>query len=576
MKIYTKTGDAGETSFFDRSRVSKADPRVDAYGEVDELNACLGAARGVCQDADLRDALAAIQQQLFAVGARLADPSAKIAERVTKAGVREADVERLEQLIDRLETELPPLRRFILPGGGEAGAWLHLARTVCRRAERRVVGLGRERRRADRGQVSQPAVRSAVRDGAGRESSAGRARDGVVNDLDEAYASCEQIARAHYENFPVASLLLPRPLRRHVAAVYAFARAADDFADEGSLAGARALRPAGRMAGAAAIRGSLAPAGVRAASGRAGGHRRRSSTRSARPSATSGCRWRLFEDLLSAFRQDVGVRRYATWDDVLDYSRRSANPVGRLVLRIAGYDDARLDSWSDAICTALQLTNFWQDVKPDFERGRVYLPQQQAAAYAADEADLSRPETSRPWRLALAAAVARTRALFEAGRPLCDALHGRLRLELRATWLGGMRILDRIERQDFDVLARRPGLGAVDRRLAGVARRHLGAAMTPRHQLLLLVPGAAAAQAPRHRRGVGLLPRGGRRGGRSGAGVAARLAAVRGGARAGGEVAGRLARRAEGGLRRHADHAAGQALQPFVHGSTCRGSSSRR
>ena len=142
MKIYTKTGDAGETSLFDGSRVSKADHRVDAYGEVDELNACLGAARGVCRDADLRDALAGIQQQLFAVGARLADPSVKIAERVTKAGVREADVERLEQWIDRLETELPPLRRFILPGGGETGSWLHLARTVCRRAERRVVALG--------------------------------------------------------------------------------------------------------------------------------------------------------------------------------------------------------------------------------------------------------------------------------------------------------------------------------------------------------------------------------------------------------------------------------------------------
>jgi cob(I)alamin adenosyltransferase len=142
VKIYTKTGDAGETSFFDGSRVSKADHRVEAYGEVDELNACLGAARAACKEADLRDALAAIQQQLFAVGARLADPSVKIAARVIKAGVREDEVERLEQLIDLLETELPPLRRFILPGGGEAGAWLHVARTVCRRAERRVVGLG--------------------------------------------------------------------------------------------------------------------------------------------------------------------------------------------------------------------------------------------------------------------------------------------------------------------------------------------------------------------------------------------------------------------------------------------------
>ncbi len=147
---------------------------------------------------------------------------------------------------------------------------------------------------------------------------------------------------------------------------------------------------------------------------------------------------------------------------MLDYSRRSANPVGRLVLRIAGYDDARLDAWADAVCTALQLTNFWQDVKPDYERGRVYLPRQEAEAYAANEADLSRPETSRPWRLALAAAVARTRALYEAGRPLCDALNGRLRLELRATWLGGTRILTRIERHDFDVLAHRPSLGALD------------------------------------------------------------------------------------------------------------------
>jgi cob(I)alamin adenosyltransferase len=142
VKIYTKTGDAGETSLFDQSRVSKADPRVDAYGEVDELNACLGAARAAGVDDDLGRELEAIQKELFAIGARLADPASRIADRVVKAGVREADVERLEQTIDRLEAALPPLRRFILPGGSPAGALLHLARTVCRRAERRVVGLG--------------------------------------------------------------------------------------------------------------------------------------------------------------------------------------------------------------------------------------------------------------------------------------------------------------------------------------------------------------------------------------------------------------------------------------------------
>ena len=282
-----------------------------------------------------------------------------------------------------------------------------------------------------------------------------------MNDIDEAYASCEQIARAHYENFPVASLLLPRPLRRHVAAVYAFARAADDFADEGGL-------PAHQRH--ALLDGWLTRLRSAEASPQPG-----LEPRSGEPSATVQIFHALgatirekrlplapFEDLLSAFRQDVDVRRYATWDDVLDYSRRSANPVGRLVLRIAGYDDARLDAWADAVCTALQLTNFWQDVKPDYERGRVYLPLQEAEAYSASEADLSRPETSRPWRLALAAAVARTRALYEAGRPLCDALNGRLGLELRATWLGGTRILTRIERHDFDVLAHRPSLGAID------------------------------------------------------------------------------------------------------------------
>ena len=141
MKIYTRTGDAGETSLFDGTRVSKADGRVDAYGDVDELNAWLGLARAAGLDADLDPLLVRIQQDLFALGAQLADPRDRIAERVRKAALGESDVERLEQLIDRLESELPPLRRFILAGGVPAGAALHVARTVCRRAERRMVSL---------------------------------------------------------------------------------------------------------------------------------------------------------------------------------------------------------------------------------------------------------------------------------------------------------------------------------------------------------------------------------------------------------------------------------------------------
>jgi len=142
VKIYTKTGDSGETALFDNTRVSKADPRVDAYGEVDELNACLGVALAAGLADDLAGELRTIQQDLFALGARLADPSERIAARVTKTAVTDDAIARLERCIDRLDAEIPALRRFILPGGSHPGALLHLARTVCRRAERRVVGLG--------------------------------------------------------------------------------------------------------------------------------------------------------------------------------------------------------------------------------------------------------------------------------------------------------------------------------------------------------------------------------------------------------------------------------------------------
>ncbi len=141
MKLYTRTGDNGETSLFDGTRVAKHDPRVDAYGEVDETNAWLGLARASNLDSGLADDIVRLQRDLFALGAQLADPADKIADRVTKATLGDGDVERLEQLIDRLEAELPPLRRFILAGGTPAGAALHVARTVCRRAERRIVAL---------------------------------------------------------------------------------------------------------------------------------------------------------------------------------------------------------------------------------------------------------------------------------------------------------------------------------------------------------------------------------------------------------------------------------------------------
>ena len=164
----------------------------------------------------------------------------------------------------------------------------------------------------------------------------------------------------------------------------------------------------------------------------------------------------LFEDLLSAFRQDVRVVRYQTWDDLFDYCRRSANPVGRLVLRIAGHRDDTLDAASDAVCTALQLTNFWQDLDIDWRRGRLYLPASERESAGAREEDLSLPRLTPAWRTALERAAARTRALFDRGRPVADRVPGRLGFELRLTWLGGMRILERLEHGEVRRLHRPP------------------------------------------------------------------------------------------------------------------------
>jgi hydroxysqualene synthase len=285
-------------------------------------------------------------------------------------------------------------------------------------------------------------------------------------DVAAAYASCERRARSHYENFPVGSLLLPSPMRAHVAAVYAFARVADDFADEGDIPGEQRLRLLDRWGERlqAAADGTRQPE----LAGGEPGDSIHIFLALAETMRACSLPVDLFADLLSAFRQDVTVARYANWDTLFDYARRSANPVGRLVLRIAGRDDARLDAWSDAICTALQFTNFWQDVDVDLARGRVYLPQSELLMRggrvdgAGDEAGAAAGGEAAAIRRALRPAIQRTRQLFTAGRPLCDAMTGRLRYELRATWLGGTRILDRVERQLDAATGVRPTLGIGD------------------------------------------------------------------------------------------------------------------
>jgi phytoene synthase len=287
--------------------------------------------------------------------------------------------------------------------------------------------------------------------------------------LAQAYAACEALARSHYENFPVASMLLPKAMRPHVAAVYAFARRADDIADEGHASGAdrraalddwlrrlhEAVRSPVRLK-ADTISSDLVVSGFS-----------RTTEDLMLAAAANSIRElnlpvNLFDDLVSAFAQDTTTTRYASWHDVLDYCRRSANPVGRLVLRIAGYHDAALDRSSDALCTALQLANFWQDFGRDWRAGRLYVPHEVAAAAGARESDLAAGTMTESWSRAIERCVEFTRARFADGRAVCDGVRGRLRWELRVTWLGGSTILDAVERGRAHLLERRPALRPID------------------------------------------------------------------------------------------------------------------
>ena len=271
-----------------------------------------------------------------------------------------------------------------------------------------------------------------------------------VGELHDAYEHCAAIARSHYENFPVASWLLPAQMRPHIAAIYAFARTADDFADEPGRADDERLQLLDEW------RDMLHAAGR--------GENVANPIFTALADTIRRCDLPvgLLDDLLSAFRQDVVVHRYAGWTDVLDYCRRSANPVGRLVLRVAGVRSDRADRASDALCSALQLANFWQDFGVDWSRGRLYVPRDEMVRTGASERDLDANVMTPEWKAAMRACVAVTRQLFDAGRPVADAVRGRLRYELRATWAGGVRILDKIEQLDYDTLHARPTIGKRD------------------------------------------------------------------------------------------------------------------
>jgi squalene synthase HpnC len=251
----------------------------------------------------------------------------------------------------------------------------------------------------------------------------------------------------HYENFPVASLLLPAPLRAPVQAIYRFARTADDIADEGDAA------PEQRLADLAALDAQLD-----------------------RIAAGQPCDWpdlaaavaahdlplQLLRDLLSAFAQDVRVKRYADYDTLLDYCRRSANPIGRLLLRLFRREEPALLAQSDAICSGLQLVNFWQDIAIDWNKDRVYLPQVELKRFGVDQARIGEQRADAQWSALLAAQVARARAMLLSGAPLARALGGRIGWELRLVVQGGLRIAEKIDAAGGDVFRHRPVLGKAD------------------------------------------------------------------------------------------------------------------
>lgn len=272
---------------------------------------------------------------------------------------------------------------------------------------------------------------------------------GHSHSLEESFAFCERIARAHYENFPVASFFIPREKRKYVWSVYAFARVADDFADEGDASPERRLEQLAKWGEylEATFRGNP-PHPIFIALGE-------TMHKCAIPPS-------LPADLLTAFRMDVVTKRFARFQDLLYYCRHSANPVGRFVLHI--FEDATPLNCehSDNICTALQLTNFWQDVSVDYAKGRVYIPLEDIERFGYTERELENAVTDDRFRDLMAFEIERTRDLFRRGSPLLENATSRLRLELRLTWRGGMRILEKIERAGYNVLQKRPTLGTGD------------------------------------------------------------------------------------------------------------------
>ncbi|MEK9144326.1 MAG: squalene synthase HpnC [Elusimicrobiota bacterium] len=269
-----------------------------------------------------------------------------------------------------------------------------------------------------------------------------------VGDPAGAFDFCQKLADSHYENFPVASRLIARSLRRHVAVLYAFARIADDFADEPQFEGVRKERLEDWRAQLWAVGKTPAVHPVFLAL------------------ETTLKELDLpkepFDDLISAFLQDCEKKRYATFEEVRDYCRRSADPVGRVVLMIHGYRDPEFFKLSDRICTALQLANFLQDLSVDLKKDRIYIPEEDFREFGYGEADMRMGVVNERFRSLMKFQWKRVRGLFDEGLPLAARLSWPLSWEIRLTWLGGVDILRKIHLAGYDTLHQRPALSKWD------------------------------------------------------------------------------------------------------------------
>lgn len=256
--------------------------------------------------------------------------------------------------------------------------------------------------------------------------------------LDEAYALCTDVTQKHYENFPVASLFLPAEKRPYVQAIYAFSRIADDFADEEGMDQQTRLQRLDDWENALKLcyEGKAEhPVFIALAD----------------TVSKLSIPIELLMDLLTAFRVDVTKNRYENFDEVLNYCRFSANPVGRLVLLIFGYGSEEYFKYSDYICTALQLTNFYQDVANDLEKNRIYIPRDEIAEYGYSEEELKRKTYNKQFENLMKLQIVRAKKLFYEGAALPALVDRDLQLELKLVWFGGMAVLRKLEFRKFDV-----------------------------------------------------------------------------------------------------------------------------